>query len=50
VPFRRRRIVPVVRRRRLRRVLTMGAAAAGVVAWRERQLARNAERHGPPSS
>jgi hypothetical protein len=43
-------IVPVVRRRRLRRIVTLGAATAGALAWRERQLARNAERYGPPST
>jgi hypothetical protein len=56
LPFRRRRLaaaaaVPVIRRRRrVRRIVTLGAATAGVLAWRERQLARNAERYWPPPS
>jgi hypothetical protein len=41
--------VPVVRgRRRLRRLVAFGAATAGVLAWRERQLARNNDQYGPP--
>jgi hypothetical protein len=29
--------------------VTLGTAAGAVLAWRERQMSRNAEQHGPPS-
>ena len=50
--LRRRRLARAARvarpRRRLRRLVTAGAAVAGIVAWRERQMTRNAEQYGPP--
>ena len=51
MPLLRRRKADKGRRsglRRVRRVLTLGTAVAGVLAWRERQLSRNAERLGGP--
>ncbi|HEV7887155.1 MAG TPA: hypothetical protein VGO92_06315 [Acidimicrobiales bacterium] len=36
--------------RRLRKLMLLGTVAAGVVAWREREMTRNAERYGPPAT